>query len=74
MNNKIQGSCLLGSILLHNILVKKGESVIIVEGYLTTGEYYARHYWICVNGKQIDVASDSMRLLRPDIVDMYNKC
>lgn len=50
------GTCLLGSILLHEALKKRNISSKLQEGFLIVNDiYYSYHIWLVINGKNYDV-------------------
>jgi len=56
IKDNITGSCLLGSILLHEALNKRGISSKLQEGfYITNNMFYGYHIWLIVNNKNYDI-------------------
>lgn len=50
------GTCLLGSILLHEALKKRGISSKLQEGFFICNDmYYGYHVWLIVNNKNYDI-------------------
>jgi hypothetical protein len=59
---------LLGSILLHEALKKRGISSKLQEGFfITNGMYYGYHIWLVVNTKNYDVGLTVNNIIYNDI-------
>ena len=60
--------CLIGSILLKELLDKHGVNSKIIEGFIFFKNYRARHYWLELeNGKIIDIGQDVTHQLDPRV-------
>jgi hypothetical protein len=62
------GTCLLGSILLHEALKKRGISSKLQEGYFINNDmYYGYHIWLIINNKNYDVGLTVTNIIHGDI-------
>ena len=62
----VRGCCLASSIILKEILDKKGIKSTIKQGYLTNGNYASTHYYLEVNEDIIDVGTEVFNRLVPN--------
>lgn len=56
-NRGISGICLIGSIILKELLNKCGYLAQLIQGYLCFDEGYCSHYWLNVNGIHYDISA-----------------
>jgi len=62
------GCCLIGSILLKELLEKHGIKSELIEGFFVYKNQWGRHYWLNLdNGKTIDIGQDVTHQLDPRI-------
>lgn len=65
---KIIGTCLLGSILLHEALQKRNIPSKLQEGFFVMNEmYYGYHIWLIVDNKNYDIGKAVNEVLHGDI-------
>lgn len=56
VKERLTGTCLLGSILFHEALKKRGISNKLQEGFFIVNDmYYAYHVWLIIDNKNYDV-------------------
>jgi len=69
VKKQLSGVCLVGSILLHEALKKRGISSKLQEGFFISNDmYYGYHVWLIVNNKNYDIGLAVLEILQGNIL------
>jgi len=63
--HKKVGICLIGSIILKELLKTHDYLAQLIQGYLCFDDYYCSHYWLDINGIRYDISAK--------LFERYNK-